>query len=136
MLRVILLLLSLGAVGLSGCGTLDNLLSWNDCRVYGGTASNLDTVSRHRELQALVERPAAGPSLTESQQLEKSIAEGGMVHSYASWAFFAKLDLPLTLVGDTVTLPYTLLNAVGRPVAAFAEGFAEPEPPKPPLDVE
>jgi uncharacterized protein YceK len=94
---------------LGGCGTIGNLADPGRTKPFGG-------VIRDRE--------ASGWLIDEvSEASKKSAAEkAGLVLA----APIVTIDLPLSLVADTVTLPITL------PVALMRQGQPEPSPdPRP-----
>src|SRR5687768_16376702 len=78
---------------LAGCGTVANLVpvppATGEMRVYGGVATDLDTA---RQM-------SAGAAATDDP-VERCLC-------YAN-AALAVLDVPLSAVGDTLTLPVTV----------------------------
>jgi uncharacterized protein YceK len=85
MMRVFLLAAPL--LLLAGCGTL--LDAWNDSRIYGGVRIDVETVA------------GIGPA----DHVEASIP----------LRVLSVLDLPLSLVADTLILPYTVTLALLEP---------------------
>src|SRR5581483_10129447 len=93
---VVAVLAALCALG--GCATSGNLFGKRqDCRLYGGTQTDA----------ALI----AGGLHSDSELS----AQPGMERPVAAWAACCGLmDLPLSLVADTVTLPVTLPVVLSR----------------------
>src|SRR5262249_21073332 len=85
--RKLLPILFLGLLG--GCGTANNLASsTGHAAVYGGVRSDLEKIG-----DLIVPRPGT----------ERPIVNGVV----------AAVDLPLSAVGDTVTLPLTVPGSLG-----------------------
>jgi uncharacterized protein YceK len=139
-------LLGLAAVALSGggCGTLANLgvnYAGNpgECRVYGGTrlygegivhsvTTNSPPVTSDDKWR-LSGRPGGGlcPWLDKASYVAQD-AFGDAISAVLP-VYFLVVDLPLTIVADTLTLPLTIEHAVrGKPPA--------PPPPEPAGSVE
>jgi uncharacterized protein YceK len=100
--RALTCLAAVAAAGLSGCGTSLNLDG--DSRVYGGVVQDFQ-IAKERLAQA------ANPSWP------------GTPGSSPAWnitvSALALVDLPLSLLGDTLTLPFTIPTAL--------EGSDEPD---------
>jgi uncharacterized protein YceK len=83
-------LLLLAALACAGCGTTVNLAT-RENRVYGGVRNDIDAI------EGLFEgAPAADTHLDAASMLV-----------VVAVAFLPALDLPLSLVADTLTLPIT-----------------------------
>ncbi len=100
--RIILTVTAATVLALSGCGTAANVVN-HDPQIYGGTRTDI----------ALIHRPEADKAL---DVVPPHPLVTGTV------GFMAFLDMPLSLIGDTVTLPYTA-------VVAYAASTDKPPTP-------
>ena len=83
----------LALFSLTGCGTVSNLE--NDCSPYGGIAETM----------------TAGKSRLEHIGEGKCIPP---VYDYAAATYLFAIDLPLSAIGDTLTLPITIPIGIKR----------------------
>jgi uncharacterized protein YceK len=101
----------LALCALAGCGTVSNVT--NGCFPYGGVGQDVDTVADCFHLN-----PA-------TQGLDMS--PGRWARSLAFGSYVLLIDLPLSFVGDSLTLPFTAAGALsGGPT--HTEWF--PPPPE------
>ena len=91
------LIASILCLGLCGCGTLHNVAPYGagETRVYGGVRGDL------RQAKDSIQGAAQAKSL-------------GDFAGNTGVGLLSVLDVPLSAVGDTVTLPVTVKRAVER----------------------
>ena len=100
-----------------GCGTAVNTL-WlapfeGGQRVYGGVRADLDVMRRTVAGESDITVSGEQVKATSREQIRSIL--------------FLTLDLPLSVIGDTLTLPYTLAVAVRR---SFDKSDGRPDPDK------
>ncbi len=126
MRRLALILAPALALGLAGCGTVCNLVSWDDPKygnvarheVYGGvTQDAIGAVTSFREAF----RP--DPQATSLANAANSAGNLSMA------AATVIVDLPLSLVADTLTLPVTVPEAMDRSSGAHLPRQPQQPPP-------
>jgi uncharacterized protein YceK len=93
--RALTCLAAVAAVGLGGCGTSLNLDG--DSRIYGGVVKDFQ-VAKERLAQAADSSGPGTPGSSPGWNLAVSA--------------LALADLPLSLLGDTLTLPFTIPTAL------------------------
>jgi len=96
-------------VGLSGCGTMENLVTKEKGgpAVYGGVSADFKTCQK-----ILKEEPPDG-----LHPGAKSL------HSHSKAVRFCcrMIDMPISTVGDTLTLPFALVGATSAPAQTARE---------------
>jgi uncharacterized protein YceK len=110
------LVVALSAVWVSGCGTVGNC--WSCCSsgdrtVYGGVVKTVKL---------------AGDGVNEAAKLDSPLCPLYLVGS----ACFLAVDVPLSLIGDTLTLPWTIPATFNssHPPERDRIGYDRPELPR------
>jgi uncharacterized protein YceK len=85
------LVAAVASFALTACGTISNVQDGG--HIYGGVRSDVETGSE---------------GLTELQSNTRSLPKGLLVLGVS----VAAIDLPLTVIGDTLTLPITIRRAL------------------------
>ncbi len=117
---------ALGTLILSGCGTIANFSGkgWDNTHIYGGVVRDVKSAEEWIEAKPITKD-------TELQQGIGTVVGTGLI----------VLDVPLSAIGDTLTLPITIPAAIwgtpsGAPNVSRKEGgsSSSAKPPAPAPD--
>ena len=96
----------MGTLILSGCGTIANFSGkgWDNTHIYGGVVRNVKSAEEWIEAKPITKD-------TELQQGIGTVVGTGLI----------VLDVPLSAIGDTLTLPITIPAAIWGTPSAHSE---------------